>query len=194
VRVAFSYGANDSLKAHERMQARQPGPDKRLRPTNCVRVPRVSRPRRRGVQVMDLSRVNPSTRAWCVFEWAHTLASHGPDGLHMQVRRGAVLKRLCQASQRPCCGLRWSRRTPPPPLPAPPRRRPQLAPLERAAVFRDLDVERAECFRAADKAMIMGEVWLSWRSRAAVLSWRSQGAVLSCGPCCAEIEVPGGPA
>ncbi|GFR51163.1 hypothetical protein Agub_g13520, partial [Astrephomene gubernaculifera] len=67
--------------------------------------------------VMDLTRCNPSTRAWCIFEWAHTLAAHGPDGLHMQ-----------------------------------------LAPLERAAVFRDLDVERAECFRAADKEMIMREV------------------------------------
>ncbi|KAG2490965.1 hypothetical protein HYH03_010641 [Edaphochlamys debaryana] len=67
--------------------------------------------------VMDLTRCNPATRAWCVFEWAHTLAAHGPDGLHMR-----------------------------------------LAPLERAAVFRDLDVERAECFRAADKEMIMREV------------------------------------
>ncbi|EFJ51825.1 hypothetical protein VOLCADRAFT_87388 [Volvox carteri f. nagariensis] len=67
--------------------------------------------------VMDLTRCNPSTRAWCVFEWAHTLAAHGPDGLHMS-----------------------------------------LAPLERAAVFADLDVERAECFRPADKEMIMREV------------------------------------
>ncbi|GIL88536.1 hypothetical protein Vretifemale_16496, partial [Volvox reticuliferus] len=67
--------------------------------------------------VMDLTRCNPATRAWCVFEWAHTLAAHGPDGLHMA-----------------------------------------LAPLERAAVFADLDVERAECFRAADKDMIMREV------------------------------------
>ncbi|KXZ53844.1 hypothetical protein GPECTOR_6g762 [Gonium pectorale] len=33
--------------------------------------------------VMDLSSCNPATRAWCVYEWAHTLASHGPDGLHM---------------------------------------------------------------------------------------------------------------
>ncbi|GIL63108.1 hypothetical protein Vafri_17234 [Volvox africanus] len=67
--------------------------------------------------VMDLTRCNPATRAWCVFEWAHTLAAHGPDGLHMA-----------------------------------------LAPLERAAVFADLDVERAECFRPADKEMIMTEV------------------------------------
>ncbi|KXZ53003.1 hypothetical protein GPECTOR_8g372 [Gonium pectorale] len=67
--------------------------------------------------VMDLTRCNPATRAWCVFEWAHTLAAHGPDGLHMR-----------------------------------------LAPLERAAVFRDLDVEAAECFRPEDKQMIMREV------------------------------------
>ena len=52
-----------------------------------------------------------------MFEWAHTLAAHGPDGLHMA-----------------------------------------LAPAERAAVFRDLDVEAANCFRPEDKEMIMKEV------------------------------------
>ncbi|KAG2423194.1 hypothetical protein HXX76_010962 [Chlamydomonas incerta] len=67
--------------------------------------------------IMDLSRCNPASRAWCVFEWAHTLAAHGPDGLHMA-----------------------------------------LAPPERAAVFRDLDVEAANCFRPEDKDMIMREV------------------------------------
>ncbi|KAG2452109.1 hypothetical protein HYH02_003143 [Chlamydomonas schloesseri] len=67
--------------------------------------------------IMDLSRCNPASRAWCVFEWAHTLAAHGPDGLHMA-----------------------------------------LAPAERAAVFRDLDVEAANCFRPEDKDMIMHEV------------------------------------
>jgi hypothetical protein len=28
---------------------------------------------------------SPATRAWCVYEWAHTLSYHGPDGLHMSL-------------------------------------------------------------------------------------------------------------
>ncbi|KXZ42624.1 hypothetical protein GPECTOR_129g554 [Gonium pectorale] len=31
----------------------------------------------------DVANCNPATRAWCVFEWAHTLGAHGPDGLHL---------------------------------------------------------------------------------------------------------------
>ncbi|KAG2433318.1 hypothetical protein HXX76_008384 [Chlamydomonas incerta] len=33
--------------------------------------------------VMDVANCNPATRAWCIFEWAHTLGAHGPDGLHL---------------------------------------------------------------------------------------------------------------
>lgn len=35
--------------------------------------------------VLDLANCNPATRAWCVYEWSHTLSSYGPDGLHMLV-------------------------------------------------------------------------------------------------------------
>ncbi|GFR41512.1 hypothetical protein Agub_g2207, partial [Astrephomene gubernaculifera] len=35
--------------------------------------------------VLDLTRCNPATRAWCVYEWAATLGAHGPDGLHMAI-------------------------------------------------------------------------------------------------------------
>ncbi|KAG2452670.1 hypothetical protein HYH02_002903 [Chlamydomonas schloesseri] len=35
------------------------------------------------IVVLDIANCNPSTRGWCIFEWAHTLSAHGPDGLHM---------------------------------------------------------------------------------------------------------------
>ncbi|KAG2491803.1 hypothetical protein HYH03_009963 [Edaphochlamys debaryana] len=37
------------------------------------------------IVVMDLANCNPATRGWCVYEWAHTLAAHGPDGLHLRL-------------------------------------------------------------------------------------------------------------
>ncbi|PNH02254.1 Vegetative incompatibility protein HET-E-1, partial [Tetrabaena socialis] len=44
--------------------------------------------------VTDAEVVSPATRAWCIFEWAHTLLLHGPDGLHLHIKpedRAAVL-------------------------------------------------------------------------------------------------------
>ncbi|KAG2492079.1 hypothetical protein HYH03_009575 [Edaphochlamys debaryana] len=35
------------------------------------------------IVVLDIANCNPSTRGWCIFEWAHTLSAHGPDGLHL---------------------------------------------------------------------------------------------------------------
>ncbi|KAG2427875.1 hypothetical protein HXX76_012195 [Chlamydomonas incerta] len=35
------------------------------------------------IVVLDIANCNPSTRGWCIFEWAHTLSAHGPDGLHV---------------------------------------------------------------------------------------------------------------
>ncbi|PNH06904.1 WD repeat domain-containing protein, partial [Tetrabaena socialis] len=38
--------------------------------------------------------ISPASRAWCIFEWAHTLLLHGPDGLHLYLKpedRTAVL-------------------------------------------------------------------------------------------------------
>ncbi|PNH02092.1 hypothetical protein TSOC_011964 [Tetrabaena socialis] len=40
---------------------------------------------------------SPATRAWCIFEWAHTLLLHGPDGLHLYLRpedRAALLESI----------------------------------------------------------------------------------------------------
>ncbi|PNH05496.1 hypothetical protein TSOC_008245, partial [Tetrabaena socialis] len=37
------------------------------------------------IVVLDSKTCSPATRCWCLFEWAHTLATHGPDGLHMQL-------------------------------------------------------------------------------------------------------------
>ncbi|KXZ53022.1 hypothetical protein GPECTOR_8g39 [Gonium pectorale] len=36
--------------------------------------------------VLDREACSPATRAWCIFEWTHTLTLHGPDGLHMFLR------------------------------------------------------------------------------------------------------------
>ncbi|KAG2449768.1 hypothetical protein HYH02_005293 [Chlamydomonas schloesseri] len=38
------------------------------------------------VVVLDTQVVSPATRAWCIFEWTHTLTLHGPDGLHLHLR------------------------------------------------------------------------------------------------------------
>ncbi|KAG2422132.1 hypothetical protein HXX76_016255, partial [Chlamydomonas incerta] len=67
--------------------------------------------------VLDRERCSPATRAWCIYEWAHTLALHGPDGLHLH-----------------------------------------LDPHDRATVSATIDVEKAECFKPADKAFILGDV------------------------------------
>ena len=32
--------------------------------------------------IVDMQRMNPAKRAWCLYEWDHTLRCHGPDGLH----------------------------------------------------------------------------------------------------------------
>ncbi|PNH03143.1 WD repeat domain-containing protein, partial [Tetrabaena socialis] len=37
------------------------------------------------IVVMDIATCNPATRAWCIYEWAHTLATHGPDGFHARL-------------------------------------------------------------------------------------------------------------
>ena len=37
------------------------------------------------IVVMDVKAINPATRGWCIYEWAHTLAVHGPEGLHMEL-------------------------------------------------------------------------------------------------------------
>ncbi|PNH11034.1 WD repeat domain-containing protein [Tetrabaena socialis] len=37
------------------------------------------------IVVMDVAICNPATRAWCIYEWAHTLATHGPDGFHTRM-------------------------------------------------------------------------------------------------------------
>lgn len=37
------------------------------------------------IVVMDVQATNPATRGWCIYEWAHTLAAHGPEGLHMDL-------------------------------------------------------------------------------------------------------------
>ncbi|PNH07715.1 Vegetative incompatibility protein HET-E-1 [Tetrabaena socialis] len=47
--------------------------------------------------VMDAEVVSPATRAWCIFEWAHTLLLHGSDGLHLHIKpedRAAVLSSI----------------------------------------------------------------------------------------------------
>ncbi|PNH07719.1 hypothetical protein TSOC_005803 [Tetrabaena socialis] len=47
--------------------------------------------------VMDAGVVSPATRAWCIFEWAHTLLLHGSDGLHLHIKaedRAAVLSSI----------------------------------------------------------------------------------------------------
>ncbi|KAG2422635.1 hypothetical protein HXX76_015873 [Chlamydomonas incerta] len=67
--------------------------------------------------VLDRERCSPATRAWCIYEWAHTLALHGPDGLHLH-----------------------------------------LDPHDRATVSATIDVEKAECFKPADKASSWGDV------------------------------------
>eukprot|EP00798_Chlamydomonas_sp_ICE-L_P021887 gene21887-28925_t len=36
------------------------------------------------IVVVDMGNCNPSTRAWCLYEWDHTALHHGSDGLHMQ--------------------------------------------------------------------------------------------------------------
>ncbi|KAG2491744.1 hypothetical protein HYH03_009907 [Edaphochlamys debaryana] len=69
------------------------------------------------IVVMDVANCNPATRGWCVYEWAHTLAAHGPDGLHMS-----------------------------------------MEPEERAAVFRSLDIRKAQCQFPKDKGMILAAV------------------------------------
>jgi hypothetical protein len=33
--------------------------------------------------VIDMEKCNTASRAWCLFEWDHTLHLHGQDGLHM---------------------------------------------------------------------------------------------------------------
>ncbi|KAG2491745.1 hypothetical protein HYH03_009908 [Edaphochlamys debaryana] len=38
-----------------------------------------------AIVVMDMGEINPATRAWCIYEWAHALAVHGPDGFHLQL-------------------------------------------------------------------------------------------------------------
>ena len=43
------------------------------------------------IVVVDMARgTNPASRAWCLYEWSHTLHYHGPDGLHMTVRRSGA--------------------------------------------------------------------------------------------------------
>ncbi|PNH05170.1 WD repeat domain-containing protein [Tetrabaena socialis] len=37
------------------------------------------------IVAMNVATCNPATRAWCIYEWAHTLATHGPDGFHAQL-------------------------------------------------------------------------------------------------------------
>ncbi|PNH08401.1 Vegetative incompatibility protein HET-E-1 [Tetrabaena socialis] len=49
------------------------------------------------IVVMEIASCNPATRAWCIYEWAHTLATHGPDGFHAQLSpadRAAVVGQL----------------------------------------------------------------------------------------------------
>ncbi|PNH00576.1 hypothetical protein TSOC_013598, partial [Tetrabaena socialis] len=37
------------------------------------------------IVILDSEACSPATRCWCLFEWAHTLAAHGLDGLHMHL-------------------------------------------------------------------------------------------------------------
>ncbi|KAG2427876.1 hypothetical protein HXX76_012196 [Chlamydomonas incerta] len=49
------------------------------------------------IVVLDIANCNPSTRGWCIFEWAHTLSAHGPDGLHVALTpadRAAIVNTL----------------------------------------------------------------------------------------------------
>ncbi|KAG2439063.1 hypothetical protein HYH02_006590 [Chlamydomonas schloesseri] len=76
--------------------------------------------------VLDREVVSPATRGWCIFEWAHTLAIHGADGLHLH-----------------------------------------MSAADRAAVWDSIDVERSQCFKAEDKAMILQQVVEHYGSAAA---------------------------
>ncbi|GAX78217.1 hypothetical protein CEUSTIGMA_g5659.t1 [Chlamydomonas eustigma] len=47
------------------------------------------------IVVVDVaSGCNPASRAWCLYEWDHTLLYHGPDGLHMQGMTTAELDKV----------------------------------------------------------------------------------------------------
>ena len=51
------------------------------------------------------SKCNPATRAWCIYEWASTLAHHTADGLHLSVHPDirAKLVRELDVGKAECC-------------------------------------------------------------------------------------------
>ena len=48
--------------------------------------------------VVDLERCSPATRAWCLYEWDHTVFLHGLDALNLTGMsaedRGAIVKSI----------------------------------------------------------------------------------------------------
>ncbi|KAK3241653.1 hypothetical protein CYMTET_48601 [Cymbomonas tetramitiformis] len=69
------------------------------------------------IVVVDMARMNPATRAWCVYEWDATIWHHGSDGLQMLMSEEA-----------------------------------------RVQIVGSIDIEEAQCFHLADKAMILQRV------------------------------------
>ncbi|KAK3274713.1 hypothetical protein CYMTET_17111, partial [Cymbomonas tetramitiformis] len=69
------------------------------------------------IVVVDMARMNPATRAWCVYEWDATIWHHGSDGLQML-----------------------------------------MSEEDRVQIVGSIDIEEAQCFHLADKAMILQRV------------------------------------
>ena len=70
------------------------------------------------IVAVDMAHCNPASRAWCLYEWDHTLEHHGFDGLSFA---GMSLE-------------------------------------DRVKVVAAIHVETAECFNAADREMILGNI------------------------------------